>query len=119
MPTLRASSPHRPTDGEIVVFRSELPLRSRRHAVGFLRDTFRLKRVLDRAIADPGSGLLWYELTAHPLANRYATASAWRSEEDLRRFAADPVHVEVRRRQAAHLGDARFEQTREPAVPAG
>lgn len=118
MPTLRATSPDTTGHGEIVVFRSELPLRSRRYAPGFLRDTLRLKRLLDRMISDPESGLLWYELTAHPLANRYSTASAWRSEHHLRQFADEPVHVAVMRRQAAHLGEATFEQTRQPATAA-
>ena len=95
--------------GVAVEFHSELPLRRRRYAFGFLRDTFRVKRVLDRLAADPDGGLLWYELTAHPIANRYSTASGWRSEEHLRRFAADPVHVEVMRRQRDRLGEARFE----------
>jgi hypothetical protein len=92
-----------------VEFRSELPLRKRRYALAFMRDTLRIKRLLDRLATDPDGGLMWYELTAHPIANRYSTASAWRSQEHLRRFAADPVHVEVMRRQRSRLGPAKFE----------
>jgi hypothetical protein len=111
MPSLKWTSPDAADAGEVVVFRSELPLRRRRYAVGFMRDTMRIKRLLDALAADADGGLLWYELTAHPLGNRYGTASAWRSEAHLRRFASDPVHLDVMRRQRDHLGTPTFEQT--------
>ena len=111
MPSLKWTSTDAADAGEVVVFRSELPLRRRRYAVGFMRDTMRIKRLLDALAGDPDGGLVWYELTAHPLANRYSTASAWRSEEHLRRFAADPVHVGVMHRQRDHLGTPTFEQS--------
>ncbi len=111
MPSLKWTSPDVADAGEVVVFRSQLPLRRRRYAFGFLRDTLRIKRLLDACAADADSGLLWYELTAHPLANRYSTASAWRSGEHLQRFAGDPVHVGVMRRQRDRLGTPTFEQS--------
>lgn len=107
MPTLAATRPGAPAAGA-VLFTSELPLRSRRFAISFLRDAVAIRRVLDELLADPAAGLVRYELHAHPLANRYATESVWESEEHLRRFAAHPVHVEVMRRQAPHLVAATF-----------
>ena len=111
MPSLKWTSPDAADAGEVVVFRSELPLRRRRYMFGFLRDTMRIRRLLDKFASDSDGGLVLYQLTAQPLANRYATASAWRSEEHLRRFAGDPVHVGVMRRQRDHLGTPTFEQT--------
>ena len=111
MATLKWSAPDAGEAGTVVVFRSELPLRKRRYAFGFMRDTFRIKRLLDTLAARPEGGLVSYELTAHPLTNRYTTLSVWRSEEDLRGFASDPVHVGVMQRQRSHLGTPSFEQS--------
>lgn len=111
MATLKWSAPDAAGAGTVVVFRSELPLRKRRYAVGFMLDTFRIKRLLDAIAAAPDGGLVTYELTAHPLSNHYTTLSVWRSEEDLRRFASDPVHVGVMQRQRSHLGTPSFEQS--------
>lgn len=113
MASLTWSAPDDAATAVAVEFHSQLPLRKRRYAVGFLVDTFRIKRLLDRLATDPDGGLLWYELTAHPIANRYSTASGWRSAEHLSRFAGDPVHAAVMRRQRDHLGEATFE-TRTP-----
>ena len=116
MPTLSGhrAAPAGTSSGTAVVFRSSLPLRSRRHAVGFLRDAVRIRRLLDELLSDPSSGLVRYALRAHPIANRYETESVWESDEHLARFAAHPVHVEVMRRQAPRLGAATFERSSAP-----
>jgi hypothetical protein len=111
MPTLTGSRPDAPVTGALVRFTSELPLRSRRFAVGFLRDARRLDRLLRELLDDPASGLVSYELHAHPLQNRYRTVSTWTSPDALRKFAAHPLHVEIMRRQRDHLGDATFDTT--------
>ena len=107
MPTLTGSRDVAPGPNH-VVFTSDLPLRTRRHAVSFLRDAFAIRRVLDATLRDPAGGLIRYELRAHPLANRYSTESVWDSQVSLRRFASHPVHAEIMRRQARHLGAATF-----------
>lgn len=108
MPTLTGSRPDAPR-GSHVRFTSQLPLRSRRHAISFLRDAIRLDRLLTRLLADPDSGLLSYELQAQPLRNSYRTTSTWTSHEALDAFARHPTHVAIMRRHRDRLGAATFD----------
>ena len=112
MPTLAGTRADAPAGATLTRFTSELPLRSRRYALAFIRDAMRLDRLLKQLLDDPDSGLVAYELQAQPWRNHYRTVSAWTSPEALHRFAGHPTHVDMMRRHRDRLGDATFETTR-------
>ncbi len=69
----------------------------------FWENVWRIERALP---AQPG--LLGYSLRQELLGNKAWTMTAWRSEEDLRRFVASPLHRQAIDATPSALVDSRF-----------
>ncbi len=75
-------------DSESTVMASRLPLRSHLRIPAFLAATVRIRRQLARS-----PGLLGYALKAQLGARTFWTVSAWKSRDDLDRFARSDPHA--------------------------
>ncbi len=69
----------------------------------FWENVWRIERALPEQ-----PGLLGYSLRQELLGNKAWTMTAWRSEEDLRRFVASPLHRQAIDATPPALVDARF-----------
>src|SRR5918996_1590146 len=80
-----------PSDTDVTIMGSRLPLRSYRHVPRFLWATQRIRRQLARS-----EGLVGYALDAELTRKTFWTVSAWVGEDVLRGFnRADPHHAET------------------------
>ncbi|HZA77209.1 MAG TPA: hypothetical protein VE623_12565 [Acidimicrobiales bacterium] len=80
-----------PSDTDVTIMGSRLPLRSYRHVPRFLWATQRIRRQLARS-----EGLVGYALEAELTRKTFWTVSAWVGEDVLQRFnRADPHHAET------------------------
>jgi hypothetical protein len=80
-----------PSDTEVTIMGSRLPLQSYRHVPRFLLATLRIRRQLARS-----EGLVGYALDAELTRKTFWTVSAWAGEDVLQGFnRADPHHAET------------------------
>jgi len=97
------------------VFRSELPVTSRRTMAPFMPHALKVRRSLDEAI-NAGRGLLAYELVADVGAKRFTVYSAWRDEASFREWVGVPVHLDAMKALGPRVSGGTFEtETVEPA----
>ena len=72
------------------VFRSELPVNSRRAMAPFVLHAWRVKRSLDREVTS--GSLLSYALVADVGAKRFTVASAWVDQESFAAWVGTATH---------------------------
>lgn len=92
MPEFR-SADDRSSDAGFI-FRSELPVASRRAMLPFMRGAIRIKRSLDAAQAND-DGILHYRLEADVRATTFRVESAWRDEASFRAWVDSEPHRSV------------------------
>jgi heme-degrading monooxygenase HmoA len=81
--------------GPVVVQGTNVELRRIRDVPAFVVMSMRIHRQVRRSPGAVGVALL-----SRPWQMRFVSVSAWRSEEDLRAFVRDPIHVAAMRRFA-------------------
>ncbi len=86
-----------------VVMSTKLPLRRARSIMGFLRDTFAVRRQLASA-----EGLVGYALDADLRHRTFWTFSVWTDNEHLQAFAASDPHRQIIARLRPLMGQTRF-----------
>jgi hypothetical protein len=90
-------------DGTYIVMSSKLPLQRHRSMVGFLRDTWSVRRQLART-----TGLVGYALNADLVRRTFWTFSVWSDQASLDAFAASEPHRTIIRRLRPVMGETRF-----------
>lgn len=76
-----------PSDTEVTIMGSRLPLRNYRHIPRFLRATLRIRKQLARS-----HGLLGYALNAQLTRKTFWTVSAWIGKDELQQFNRTDPH---------------------------
>jgi hypothetical protein len=87
-----------------VAMASRLPLRSHIDSAGFLLDTLRIRRQLERA-----DGLVGYALNAQITRKTFWTFSVWTDRKSLDAFARADPHRQIIERLRPKMGESRFE----------
>lgn len=98
-----APGPSTPTTEPVVVMASRLELAQYRHVPAFLIASLRLRRALRSA-----PGALGLGLAAAPGSRTFWTLSIWRGQEELRAYAASPLHRRVMSRFAPRMAASTF-----------
>jgi hypothetical protein len=91
-------------DHQYVAMASRLPLASYRFIPGFLRDTLRIRRQLDRA-----QGLVGYGLNAQLARKTFWTFSVWTDQQSLDAFASADPHHRIIQRVRPRMNESRFQ----------
>lgn len=90
MPTFRSKTDRSKEAG--FLFRSELPVKSRRQMLPFFPHAIRIKRSLDQTIT-ADDGLLHYELIADMGSQVFFVSSAWSDEASFRKWVGTATHI--------------------------
>lgn len=106
MPALRG---HREGATARYRFESELPVGSLAAMMPFLGHALRIRRSLDRSIAE-GDGVVSYELIADVRRRRFTVRSTWTDEEAFGAWVRSEAHVAAMRALGRRIaGPTRFD----------
>lgn len=106
MPAFRSAEDRSSEAG--FIFRSQLPVASRRAMLPFVRGALSIKRSLDTAQTND-EGVLHYELEADVRAKVFRVDSAWRDEASFRTWVDSEPHRSVMASLARRVSGGTFE----------